>query len=141
MQPLWDRERRRKICERVGSWEHLFSTTPIYFHNYREQKKTDPSILELFFSRFLGVLETPNQWILEVAMTPISNFQVLITVNSVPESQIIQPYVGMSQEVMVNVPQQVAFEDEAQLVVDSLNLYIYIYCIYIQLYSPGVAVC
>ena len=95
MQPLWDRERRRKICERVGSWEHLFSTTPIYFHNYREQKKTDPSILELFFSRFLGVLETPNQ----------------------------------------------SFEDEAQLVVDSLNLYIYIYCIYIQLYSPGVAVC
>ena len=104
---------------------------PIYFHNYREQKKTDPSILELFFSRFLGVLETPNQWILEVAMTPISNFQVLITVNSVPESQIIQPYVGMSQEVMVNVPQQVAFEDEAQLVVDSLNLFIYIYILYI----------
>ena len=37
MQPLWDRERRRKIRERFakgGSWELLFSTTCIFIYIY-----------------------------------------------------------------------------------------------------------
>ena len=30
MQPLWDRERFAKDLRKGGSWELLFSTTPIY---------------------------------------------------------------------------------------------------------------
>ena len=34
MQPLWDRERFAKDLRKGGSWELLFSTTPIYIYTH-----------------------------------------------------------------------------------------------------------